>query len=275
MAARIQAQYPNYWPETIRALLVHSASWPEGLCQQFSGDGSKTALKKMLSICGYGVPNLEQALFSASNSLTLIAQAELQPFDKKRDGEGNPKSGYRTKDMHLYELPWPKEILRGLPYGTEVKMRVTLSYFIEPGPGEIGWKDRYRYASHALRFDLKSPTENKEQFVKRINKAAREEEEGHPGTQSASDHWVIGQTRDRGSIHSDIWQGTAQQLADSNLIAVIPRIGWWRERHHLGRWDRQTRYSLIVSITTPEENIDVYTPVANQVGITVPIETSS
>jgi hypothetical protein len=272
MAAHIQAQYPNFWPETIRALLVHSAKWPDGLWQQFSADGSKTAIKRLLSICGYGVPNLERALFSASNSLTLIAQAELQPFDQKRDDDGNATSGYRTKDMHLYELPWPKEVLQGLPDGTQVEMRVTLSYFIEPGPGEIGWQDRYRYASHALRFDLKSPTETKEQFAKRINKAAREEEEGHPGTQSASDHWKIGQARDRGSIHSDIWQGTASELADSNIIAISPRIGWWRERAHLGRWDRQTRYSLVVSITTPEEHIDVYTPVANQIGITVPIE---
>lgn len=145
-------------------------------------------------------------------------------------------------------------------------------YFIEPGPGEIGWQDRYRYASHALRFELNSPGEGKDELIKRINKAARQEEEGHPGTESASKYWKIGQVRDRRSIHSDIWQGTAQELADSNIIAIAPRIGWWRERFHLGRWDRSTRYSLVISITTPEERVDVSTPVANQVGITVPIE---
>jgi len=272
MAAHIQAQYPEYWPETIRALLVHSAYWSDNLWQQFSGDGSKSSIKKLLSICGYGVPNLDRALFSAFNSLTLIAQAEIQPFDKKRDDAGKEISDYKTKEMHLYELPWPKEVLHSLPDGTEVEMRVTLSYFIEPGPGEVGWEHRYRYASHTLRFDLKSPTESKEQFVKRINKAAREEEEGHPRTQSVSNHWKIGQARNRGTIHSDIWQGTSDQLAASNIIAIYPGIGWWRERAHLGRWNRWTRYSLIVSITTPEESIDVYTPVANQVGITVPME---
>ncbi|MBN1905320.1 MAG: S8 family peptidase [Deltaproteobacteria bacterium] len=273
MAANIQAQYPNYWPETLRALLIHSANWPDALWQQFRGSGSKTDIKKLLRVCGYGVPDIERALYSASNSLTLIAQAELQPFDIKRDEKGNAKSGYRTKDMHLYELPWPKEVLQSLPEGTDVEMRVTLSYFVEPGPGEIGWQDRYRYASHGLRFDLKSPTENKDQFIKRINKAARDEEEGHPGTQSASEHWKIGQARDRGSIHSDIWHGTASELADSNIIAISPRIGWWRERAHLGRWDRKTRYSLIVSITTPEESVDLYTPVAIQIGISSDITT--
>lgn len=270
MAANIQSQYQDLWPETIRALLVHSARWPDGLWQQFGGSGSKTDISKLLSICGYGVPNLERALYSASNSLTMIAQDELQPFAKRCNEKRDKESGYRTKEMHMYDLPWPKDVLYGLPDDTDVSMRITLSYFIEPGPGEIGWKDRYRYPSHGLRFDLKSPTESKEQFTKRINKAARNEDEGKPGSQSASNHWTIGQTRDRGSIHSDIWKGTASELADSNSIAVFPRIGWWRERAYLGKWNKKTRYALVVSITTPEENVDVYTPVANQIGIKIP-----
>ncbi len=213
--------------------------------------------------CGYGVPNLERALYSASNSLTIISQTEIQPFEK-RDGRN------RTRDMHIYDLPWPKDILLN-SHDLKVEMRVTLSYFVEPGPGEIGWKDRYRYASHALRFDINSPGEDRDLFVQRINAAAREEDEGHPGTSSASEHWVIGQARDKGSIHSDIWRGTAAQLADSHHIAVYPRIGWWRERNHLGKCESITRYSLIVSITTPEQDIDIYTPVANQIILPISI----
>ena len=267
-AAQLQCEYPNIWPETIRALMVHSAHWTDALKRQFLPDESKTSHARMLRVCGYGVPDLEQALYSAGNYLTLISQAELQPFCKKPSG-----SGYRTKEMHLYDLPWPKEVLLGLPPDTEVKMRITLSYFVEPGPGEIGWKDRYRYASHGLRFDVNSPGESQEDFVSRINMAARQEGEGAPGTGSASEHWTIGaNARNKGSVHSDIWKGTAAELATSNQIAVYPIIGWWRERAHLNKWDRQTRYALIVSISTPEEEVDIYTPVANQVGITVPVE---
>ncbi|HKJ32216.1 MAG TPA: hypothetical protein VKA34_10330 [Balneolales bacterium] len=32
-------------------------------------------------------------------------------------------------------------------------------------------------------------------------------------------------TREKGSIHSDIWKGTADELANSNLIAIHPTIG--------------------------------------------------
>jgi len=65
---------------------------------------------------------------TGSNSLTLVSEAEIQPFEKVG-------SNFRTKDMHLYELPWPRDILENL--GEEkVEMRITLSYFIEPGPGD-------------------------------------------------------------------------------------------------------------------------------------------
>lgn len=270
-AAQIQSEYPNFWPETVRAIMVHSAQWPEYLKKQFVNDDKKTSLKRLMRICGYGVPNLQDALYSASNSLTLIAQEIIQPYDKKEKG-----SGYRTKDMHLYQLPWPKETLLELPSSTWVEMRITLSYFIEPGPGEIGWKDRYRYASHGLRFHLNSPGESQEEFVKRVNAAARLEDEGKPDTKSSSDHWIIGsQTRNKGSIHSDIWKGTAAELAGSNMISVSPTIGWWRERSYLGKWNKKTRYALVVTIKTPEEKMDIYTPVATQIGVKTPIPIST
>lgn len=269
MSGKLQAKNPDFWPETIRGLLVHSASWPKELREQFISDESKSSYKYLLSICGYGVPDLNKAMHSAQNSLTLIAQSYLQPFDKKPKG----KSGYRTKDMHLYDLPWPKDVLLSLPDETLVEMRVTLSYFIEPGPGEVGWKDRYRYPSHALRFDLNSPGESKSEFTKRINKAARDIDEDGPGTKSPSEHWMLGsQARNRGSIHSDIWKGSAADLSSSNMVAISPTIGWWRERSYLGRWNKRTRYSLLISIRTPDEEIDVYTPVAIQLGISTPVE---
>ena len=78
-------------------------------------------------------------------------------------------------------------------------------------------------------------------------------------------------SRDPGSIHSDIWEGTAADIATCNLIGVYPVIGWWRERGWLGRWDRKARYSLIVSLQTPDEKINIRTPVTIQLGIPVEV----
>ena len=265
MAARLQAEYPEAWPETIRGLIVHSAEWTATQKRKYLRDTNKENYYRLAKVCGYGVPNLERAIACAANSLSLISESELQPFDKHET-----KSRYISKDMHIYRLPWPVDVLLGLGE-LPVQMRVTLSYFVEPSPGEIGWKDRYRYASHALRFELNGPGEGEEEFVQRINKKARENDE-HPGTEGAADHWSLGDARNLGSIHSDIWSGKAVDLAGSNLIAVHPAVGWWRERHHLGRFNRQARYSLIVSFSLPSLEVDIYTPVALQLGIPTPIE---
>jgi len=135
----------------------------------------------------------------------------------------------------------------------------------------VGWGDRYRYPSHGLRFEVNSPTETQEQFLSRINMIIRRESGGHPGTSSPRDYWKIGQNRDKGSIHSDTWRGTARELADSNLIGIFPVIGWWFKRGHLKKYNSQTRYSLIVSIRTPEVKPDIFIPVATEIGLTTPI----
>jgi hypothetical protein len=76
-----------------------------------------------------------------------------------------------------------------------------------------------------------------------------------------------------GSVHSDVWTGTIADLAARGHIAVFPTIGWWNKRPHLRAWEKQARYSLIVSIETPESDVDIYAPVANQIGVPVLIET--
>jgi hypothetical protein len=263
IAAQIQVQYPEAWPETIRALIVHTAEWTDTMKAQFLRDETKTSYSRLVRVCGYGVPDLERALYCAADSLTLISQGELQPYDQR--------NGRRvTREMHLYSLPWPAEVLRELGE-IEARMRVTLSYFIEPGPGEVGWESRYRYPSYALRFALNGPGESEDDFIRRVNNQARDDGE-HPGTEGPGDHWVIGEARNVGSVHSDIWRGRAADLAGSNLVAVYPAVGWWRERHQLGRWNKRCRYSLLVSILLPPVDVDIYTPVSIQVGVPVPIE---
>jgi hypothetical protein len=78
--------------------------------------------------------------------------------------------------MNVHRLPWPHDELRRLGE-TEVVLRVTLSYFIEPNPGERGWVRRHRYASHALRFALKRSLETYDAFRARINDAVQQEEQ--------------------------------------------------------------------------------------------------
>jgi hypothetical protein len=262
MGAILQAEYPQFWPETIRALLVHSAEWTEPMRKAFGSN--KQACHNRLRRYGYGVPSLARALYSARNSLTLIAQQSLQPFEK----EG---SDIKTNHMGLHSLPWPTQQLLDLGEA-DVEMRVTLSYFIEPKPGRRGGfaRTRHRYQSHGLRFEVKRPQESLEEFRQRVNKAARDDDEEYAGAVGDTEGWVLGPNlRTRGSVHSDWWQGTAADLAACGCIAVYPVTGWWREKTDREYWTRHARYSLVVSIRTEASTVDLYTPV--QAMLPVPI----
>ncbi|NEW07311.1 hypothetical protein GK047_14995 [Paenibacillus sp. SYP-B3998] len=181
----------------------------------------------------------------------MVIQSSISPFKKI-------KGSIALNEMHLHKLPWPEEVLLSLGE-LDVKLRITLSYYIEPSPGEVGWKSRYSYSSFGLRFDMNgSATE--EQFIKRINEAAKDEEDGKPP--SSNIDWTLGpNTRNKGSIHSDIWETTASQLATSNMIGIYPISGWWSKRPWLKRWDREVKYTLIVTLSTPASEIDLYTPI--------------
>lgn len=257
MAAVIWSHYPRLWPETVRALLVHSAKWTPAMKKRFPNNKKNNVLQ-CLRCYGYGVPDLRRALNSASNVVTMIYEGELQPFRKER-GE------IKTYQMHVHELPWPREVLEDL--GEErVAMRVTLSYFVEPSPNRIGWGVNHRYASHGLRFDVIRPTEGIDGFKQRISKAFWDSPNDRPKNATETRRWIVGDYRRcLGSLHSDWWMGTAAELARSGRIIVYPVSGWWRERKHLGRYDQTARYSLIVSIGT--RKADLYTPITNMVTV--------
>jgi Subtilase family len=271
-AAKVAYLYPEAWAETIRALVVHSASWtPAMLAQMNVRANNKGDYKSMLKVFGYGVPDLEKALYSSESALTYITQETIQPFAFKIK-DGRRTSETETNEIHFYSLPWPTDLLLSLG-SLPVKLKITLSYFIEPGAGAIGWKDKYRYSSFGLRFDLNSVGETLEGFKKRINKAAREENE-QLKNRSGSERWTIGSdNRSAGSIHCDSWEGTAADLATCNLIGVFPVVGWWRERKHIGKVENEARYSLVVSLITDVQEIDLYTTVSSMIKTPIQIRT--
>jgi hypothetical protein len=259
IAAIIYAHYPDLWAETVRGLLIHSANWTEEMLSQHPRAMTRRESERLYRNClrsyGYGVPDLERALYSARNTLTLISQTSLQPFKME-------KSAIKANQMNLHQLPMPKDVLQSLGE-TDVEMRVTLSYFIEPNPARRGAvKSKHKYASHGLRFATNSPTESANDFRRRINRLSREE--GDRTRSSDTDNWVLGaDLRTRGSIHSDIWRGTAAELASKEYIAVFPVGGWWKELRRKQKWDSEARYSLIITLDVPKVDVDIYTPVAN------------
>ncbi|ELB2908635.1 S8 family peptidase, partial [Vibrio alginolyticus] len=262
--AQVKTHYPDLWPETVRALMIHSADWTDEMFKLISVDRNDKSVKKgdmvnLTRMVGFGVPNLDKALWSANNSLSMVVQNEIQPFHK--DG-----SSIKTKDMHLYELPWPRDALLDLG-DTEVELTVTLSYFVEPNPSSRNILNKYNYASHQLRFDVKRPLESANDFQKRVNKANRASKTDKP-TSTDDSNWRIGSdNRHKGSIHKDIWRGSAAELAERGQIAIYPASGWWKTRTTQNRWESNARYALVVSIAAPKADVDIYTEVDTKIAV--------
>jgi len=264
LAASIMADYPSVWPETVRGLIVHSAEWTPAMKARLDAARQRRPRDALHRRYGMGVANLVRATRSATDALTLVAENVIHPFD----GDG------RMREIHFHSLPWPTDILTDLG-GLNVRLRVTLSYFIEPNPGSRGWARRYSYASHGLRFDVRRAAESNDDFRKRLNQLALAEEEKR-ATSHASDsaEWYFGADyRASGSLHTDIWSGTAADLADRGAIAIYPVTGWWKEQKSRDHSERGARYALVVSIETPGQDVDIWTPVAEQVGIPIEIIT--
>ncbi|HYE31393.1 MAG TPA: S8 family peptidase [Methylomirabilota bacterium] len=270
MAAQIQVRYPALWPESVRALIVHSAAWTEAMRQPVinSNLGKRDRARTLLRTVGYGVPRLSHALECLKNRVTLIAQCTIQPF-RLVDEE------VLFNEMHVHTLPWAKEQLTANPF-EKVRMRVTLSYFIEPNPGNRGYTSNYRYASAGLRFRISSAGQSVQDLEADLSKIAAMQAEAAgieviPGSNEA---WMLGDQCFKGSVHSDVWEGECATALSMQHIAVHPVTGWWRTRPSQGRAGAQLRYCLVVTLETENPDLDLYTEIAAQIETPISVPAS-
>jgi len=278
LAALAMRSYPGLRPETLRALLVHEAQWTPVMVDQglFKSTGTPkhakgTLMRQVIRRYGWGVPTTERIISSASNAVTMIIEDSLVPF-KRASG-----SQVKLAELKLHELPWPLEQLRDLA-DTTVDLRVTLAYMIEPNPGRRGMLGRYSYASHGLRFAIKGPTESGDAFRSRLAEQAEHESDGtgNPKAFESNPRWLVGpKFRNLGSLHADIWRGSAAELADCGMLAVYPVGGWWKANKRADRIGLPVSYALLVSLRTPDITTDLYTPIATQLGVPVTVTPSA
>ncbi|MBQ0088726.1 MAG: S8 family peptidase [Prevotellaceae bacterium] len=250
MAADIQTYNPEYSPLTIRALLIHSARWTPQM-ESFSID-------ERLSMFGYGVPNLDRAKASQETNATFVYEGELIPY--KDNGLG----GAIYNEMHHFSLPWPSDVLLELG-DMQVRLRVTLSYYIQPAPGRKNYKSLFKYSSVGLSFDVKQPTESSDSLIARHN----HQEPSLFKAKNQSDRWAIRQTRrERSTVQSDWIDMTATELAECGELVVYPTAGWWK-KEKLENIANKIKYSLVVSIETPTQDVNIYSAVAQKIVVQV------
>jgi hypothetical protein len=75
LAARLVGRYPEASPNLLRALIVQSARLPEGV-QTWKPE-------RAMRLCGFGVPDLDRALFCRPQRVTLYYEGEIVPDEVK------------------------------------------------------------------------------------------------------------------------------------------------------------------------------------------------
>lgn len=258
LAARVMARYPAMRAETVRGLLAHGADWTPAMRERHqamirAGSPELDATLAILDCFGWGVPDEERIFWSASNALTLIVEDELRPYKKE-------SQNVTLKEMKAFRLPWPDTALGALG-ATDVELRCTLSYFIQPDIHSAGLGRKQFYPSHGLKFDLQRFEETESRALRRVNKAVTTLD---PNTNDNG--WLLGwRKRIRGTLHHDVWRGPAYQLVGRRLINVTPMRGWWAASSAIEPQEIPVRFSLIVSIRTPQTVNDLVAEVRNAV----------
>lgn len=266
LAARLAAKI-KYYNRTlnalsIRALLIHSADWTQEMITLCTENGVLNK-KTLLHSCGYGVPDENKAIVSSDNRVTFIAEDRLRPFVM---GQANKlKFGH----MNLYHLPWPKSLLAGLA-DVDVRLKITLSYYVKPSPGIRSRLNKYTYQSIRLKFDVKGSHESENEFKNRIKKASEDGEERVPDPE-LKNRWAIGITnRNQGSVISDNFTLNGASMAGCDTIAIFPSGGWFKNRPE--NLELEIPYSLVVTLETPSEDVMLYNEVESLIANPVEIQ---
>jgi len=268
LCALLSDRYPSYWPESLRALVIHGARHMPVMLAQLPLVPHMRHKLNLLKRYGFGAISLNNSLDSTNTRPTLVVQETIKPYRV----EG---ASIKLNAVNLHELPWPAAALQALGE-TTVALRVTLSHFVDPNPSQRGWQSKFRYQSHGLRFAVKGATESPDEFNKRINLLERQavaengDDENEVFRDPDSAGWFLGtRLQSRGSIHSDVWTGTAAELADKSHIAVFPVGGWWKDWRGAGQPTKAVRYALVVTLEVAEGlEVDLYTPILAQIPVT-------
>jgi hypothetical protein len=248
LAAHIWRLEPKLHPETVRGLIVHSATWPEAMVDDFPG------MNDRLLACGYGVSDELLASACAQGVATIVVEdsmpnAVLAEEPKKKLPRRTTTKTTEPKlrrILKLYRLPLPESLLTD--DDPTVELRVTLSYFTEPN--KFG---RRTYHGLDLKWDMQGPQETEDAFIQRVNVLKRGRDDDGKRVKpekTESFPWEIGiRARSRGTVQSDRWRGRMSQLlgrTNDKLIAIIPVLGWWEQRKALKF--REMKFSLVVSV---------------------------
>jgi hypothetical protein len=229
MAARILEHHPDATPNLLRALLVQSAVFPEGVR---SWEASRA-----LRLCGFGVPSLDRALHCRPQRVTLYYEGEI-----------------KVDEVKLFEIPVPKEIARA-------KGRKTLSVTVAYDP-PVSVVHHDRPAGIQVVWSLARGDVSEAQIERAI---AAEAEKDMAATEASSEGarqkrvFMTGElpsrAQQRGTVRKNIFSWKRGEYGDPYRLAITAKAT--RPAHAN---DKQ-RFSIVATLECEDLLVNIYTTV--------------
>lgn len=229
LGSRIQSLIPEASAQLIRALIVHSAEWPESAKQW----DDATKLRTM----GFGIPNWSRATTNTEYRITFVTE-DLRSI--------------RAREAHVYQIPIPPGLRRaGLDDG--IRVLVTLAFTASPRRT----RRTYRfYNSVWLDWVASKKHETVASFKGRIFSGA-----DHDGSKELK--WFFGSKtneghmqdlrRQNGSLQKDWAEVKAHELPEDLCIAVRGHGGWDTNPEAVAN------YAIVVTIESIAQQLPIYT----------------
>ena len=85
LAAKIKTENPTLSNESIRALMIHSSEWTQGMIECAKTDDGKVSLDALMHSCGYGTPVERKALKCNDNYVVFIVENEIFPLEEGKN----------------------------------------------------------------------------------------------------------------------------------------------------------------------------------------------
>ena len=224
LAARLIERYADASPNLLRALLVQSARFPEGVT------GWKPAAA--MRLCGFGVPDLERALFCRPQRVTLFHEGEIVPDQVK-----------------LFDIPVPPEFAKG-----EGRKAMTITIAFDP-PVSVVHRDRpagVHLTWRLARGDV--PVAKVEDAI--AAEAEREAETTASTSKKAKSPFRTGGLPSRiqqgGTVQKNVFSWKRGEYGDTYQLAVIAKA----TRPAYAAVPQ--RFAVVVSLEGEDESVNVF-----------------
>ncbi len=231
LAARILERYPEASANMLRALVVNSAVFPEGVAGWKDSD--------ILATCGFGVPVSDRALFCRPNRVTLYYEGVVQ-----------------VDEVKVFDVPVPPELARSR--GEKV-ITVTLAY--DPPVSAV---DRDRPAGIRLTWGL-ARGDVPEKEVERAIAAEAEADVAEPvssveperPTSKTRSVFMTGRLpkrpQQRGAVQKNRFVWSRGEYGDTYRLAVTAKAT--RPRHA----EASQRFALVATLESEDTSVNLYT----------------